>query len=133
MKKISLLVFLMSFFLSSPASADDSYTDGNKILSACNELSKVLDSQLELDSFEAGRCWGYISASTDVYKVVKYGSSRIVCIPEETEISVLVRIVVEYLNDNPKDLNLPAFALITNALSKKFPCPQTQLEPQPSK
>jgi hypothetical protein len=102
----------------------------NKILSACSELSKLLKNQFELDSFEAGRCWGYISASTDIYKVIKYGSSRIVCIPEEQEVSDYVRIVIKYLNEHPKDLDRPAFELITKAFAEIFPCPQTQLQPQ---
>jgi len=130
MKKISTIILLISIFVSSPASAGVGYTDGNIILSACSELSKLLKYQFELDSFEAGRCWGYISASTDIYKVIKYGSSRIVCIPGEIEVSDYVRIVIKYLNEHPKDLNRPAFELITKAFAEIFPCPQTQLQPQ---
>ena len=130
MKKISTIILLISIFVSSPASAGVGYTDGNKILSACSELSKLLEYQFELDSFEAGRCWGYISASTDIYKVIKYGSSRIVCISEEQEVSDYVRIVIKYLNKHPKDLDRPAFELITKAFAEIFPCPQNQLQPQ---
>jgi hypothetical protein len=130
MKKISSIILLVSFFVSSPASAGVGYTDGNKILSACNELSELLNYRFELDSFEAGRCWGYIAASTDIFKVMKYGSSRIVCIPEEKEVSDYVRIVLDYLNEHPKDLEHPAFQLITKAFAEIFPCPQTQLQLQ---
>lgn len=133
MKIISALLISIIILASSPVSAEIGYTDGNKILSSCNELIKILDSQFELDSFEAGRCWGYISASTDIYQVVKYGSSRIVCLPEGLEVSQLVRIVVEYLNEHPKDLDHPAFVIITEALSNAFPCPQTQLLPRQEK
>lgn len=132
-KKISTLILLMSILLSSPASAGIKYTDGNKILSACNELRELLSYRFELDSFEAGRCWGYISASIDIYQIVKYGSSRIVCIPEDKEPSDLVKIIIDYLKEHPKDLDHPAFELITKALAEFFPCPQTQLEPQSPK
>jgi hypothetical protein len=133
MKKI-LIIFLFALILIPSSSvAELGFTDGNKILSSCNELIKIIDSQLELDSFEAGRCWGYISASTDIYKVMKYGSSGIVCLPEGLEVSQLVRVIIEYLNEHPKDLNRPAFMLITNALAETFPCPQTQLLPQSPK
>ena len=130
MKKIPTILLLISIFISSPAYAGVGYTDGNKILSACSELNKLLHYNFELDSFEAGRCWGYISASTDIYKVIKYGSSRIVCISEEQEVSDYVRIVIKYLNEHPKDLDRPAFELITKAFAEIFPCPQTQLQPQ---
>ena len=54
MKKI-LIIFLFALILiPSSAVAELGFTDGNKILSSCNELIKIIDSQLELDSFEAG-------------------------------------------------------------------------------
>ena len=130
MKKIPTIILLISIFVSSTAFAGVGYTDGNKILSACSELSKLLHYNFELDSFEAGRCWGYITASTDTFKVMKYGSSRIVCIPEEKGVSDYVRIVLDYLNEHPEDLEHPAFQLITKAFAEIFPCPQTQLQPQ---
>ena len=131
MKIISAFILLISISVS-PASAGVGYTDGNKILSACKELSELLHNHFELDSFEAGRCWGYISASTDIYQIIKYGSSRIVCIPEDKEVSDYVRIVTEYLNEHPNDLDRSAFELITKAFAEVYPCPQTQLQPQPS-
>jgi len=130
MKKISSFVLLMSLFISSPAFSAEHYTDGNRILSACNELFKIFNSELELDSFDAGKCWGYISASTDIFQIVQYESSRIACIPEDTEVSKLVRILIEYLNDHPKDLDRPAFVLISNAFSKEFPCAKPHPLPQ---
>jgi hypothetical protein len=130
MKIISILVLLFAVLISSSASAGVGYTDGNKILSACNELNELLHYHFELDSFEAGRCWGYIAASTDLYQVIKYGSSRIICIPEDKEVSDYVKIVIDYLNEHPKDLDRPAFELITKAFAEIFPCPQTQLPPQ---
>lgn len=133
MKKISSIILLVSLFVSSPASAGVGYTDGNKILSACNEISGLLNYRFEIDSFEAGRCWGYIAASTDIFNVMTYGSSRIVCIPEEKEVSDYVRIVLDYLNEHPKDLEQPAFQLITKAFAEIFPCPQTQLQLQSPK
>jgi hypothetical protein len=130
MKIISTLVFLISLFVFSPSYAGVGYTDGNKILSACSELSKLLQYHFELDSFEAGRCWGYISASTDIHQVMRYGSSPIVCIPEDKEVSDYVTIVIEYLNEHPQELDHRAFELITKAFAEVFPCPQTRLQPQ---
>lgn len=132
MTKISTLVLLLSIIVSSPASADKTYTDGNELLCACTELIKVLDSQIELDSFKAGKCWGYISASTHIYQVMNHGPSRVVCLPEGVEVSHILNIVIEYLKEHPKELDHPAFFLISTALSQRFPCPRTQLHPQPS-
>lgn len=123
MKKISIPVLLVLILVSSSASAGNSYTDGHKILSSCNDLSRLLDYQFDLDSFEAGRCWGYISASTDIYKAVNYGSSRIICIPGDKNVSNYVRTVIDYLNAHPNDLDRPAFELITKAFAETFPCP----------
>ena len=95
-------------------------------------LSKLLIPSWNWTRLKPGDA-GDISASTDIYKVMKYGSSGIVCLPEGLEVSQLVRVIIEYLNEHPKDLNRPAFMLITNALAETFPCPQTQLLPQSPK
>ena len=127
-KIISFL--LLAVLISSSASEGIEFTDENKILTSCTELSRLLHFQLELDSFEAGKCWGYISANIDVFNPVKYGSSRIVCIPEDKEPSDLVKILIEYLKEHPNDLNDPANQLIIKAFSEIYPCPQTEFQSQ---
>jgi len=124
MIKMGALVLLVSLIPASHASAGVGFADGKKILASCNELMKLLDHQIELDSFEAGRCWGYISASNSLYKAVHEGYSRTVCIPEETEVSGLTKIFVWYLKENPEKLSYNASILLHEAFQKAFPCSQ---------
>jgi hypothetical protein len=62
----------------------------------------------------------------DIYKstVLKGSSQGLICLPKEKPQTVgqLARIVVKYLEDNPKQLHEPAASLATVALSKAFPC-----------
>jgi hypothetical protein len=55
MIKLGALVLLVALTPAFPAFAGVGFVDGKKILDSCNELMKLLDHQIELDSFEAGR------------------------------------------------------------------------------
>jgi hypothetical protein len=132
MIKLGALILLVSLIPAFPASAGVGFADGKKILASCNELMKLLDHQIELDSFEAGRCWGYISASDSLYETVHDGYSRTVCIPEEAEVSGLTKIFVRYLKENPEKLSYNASILLHEAFQKAFPCAQNfqNLDPE---
>ena len=77
------------------------------------------------------RCLGYITGAFDMLELheVAIGPDgevpkKTVCVPKgKTNVDV-GQVVISYIYDNPGELNLPAAALIANALVKDFPCPK---------
>ena len=75
------------------------------------------------------RCLGYISGAFDMLDLnqTAIGSDgevpkKTVCVPVgQTNVDV-GKIVISYIYDNPEELDLPAAAVIANALVKGFPC-----------
>jgi hypothetical protein len=81
------------------------------------------------DAVDAGTCMGYLWGVHEMDFAVqqweenqKVKVMRHACVPSNASTAQIVRIVVKYLRDNPKDLNLPAAVLVTDAIRDAFPC-----------
>ena len=103
MKKIILAV-LSVLLLSSPALC---FTNGNELLRDCEAEPGV----------NSGVCYGYIRGIADAG-----GSNGQYCIPEKVTVKQVKEIVVKFLNENPKMLNLPTYSLVHGPLLVSFPC-----------
>jgi hypothetical protein len=94
-----------------------SHQDGNDLLPRCQQAVEVIDKATwknANESFNAGFCLGLVQG-------VSYASAD-VCTEEGVTFSQMERVVVKFLQDNPKKLNLNQSTLIVMALSKAFPC-----------
>ena len=119
--KLSLLVAL-SFFLAFSAA----WADGNELLNNCNAALRVFDNQSHAvdDLTKAGFCLGYISGARDtlIFWQLTSPDAKRVCFPVNVSIPQLIRVVVKYLNENPKDLNMEEIFLVLPAFKNAFPC-----------
>jgi hypothetical protein len=94
-----------------------SHQDGNDLLPRCQQAVEAIDKTTwknANESFNAGFCLGLVQG-------VSYASAD-VCTEEGVTFSQMERVVVKFLQDNPKKLNLNQSTLVQTALSKAFPC-----------
>src|SRR5580692_6158707 len=94
-----------------------SHQDGNDLLPRCQQAVEAIDKTTwknANESFNAGFCLGLVQG-------VSYASAD-VCTGEGVTFSQMERVVVKFLEDNPKKLNLNQSTLVQMALSKAFPC-----------
>jgi hypothetical protein len=94
-----------------------SHQDGNDLLPRCQQAVEAIDKTTWKDaneSFNAGFCLGLVQG-------VSYASAD-VCTGEGVTFSQMERVVVKFLQDNPKKLNLNQSTLVQTALFKAFPC-----------
>jgi hypothetical protein len=80
-----------------------------------------LDEQMNGNSESREFALGYIIGQADA---IQSGLARdTACMPGVIMGQVL-KVVQKYMNDNPKNLNLPAANIVQWALSESFPCPK---------
>jgi hypothetical protein len=94
-----------------------SHQDGNDLLPRCQQAVEAIDKATWKDvneSFNAGFCLGLVQG-------VSYASAD-VCTGQGVTFSQMERVVVKFLQDNPKKLNLNQSILVEMALAKAFPC-----------
>jgi hypothetical protein len=94
-----------------------SHQDGNDLLPRCQQALEAIDKTTwknANESFNAGFCLGLVQG-------VSYASAD-VCTGEGVTFSQMERVVVKFLQDNPKKLNLNQSTLVQTALAKAFPC-----------
>jgi hypothetical protein len=134
MKICFILIALCAASLSSTAVAEANR--GESLLEDCNAALKLYDAPDSVPSLETEamgmHCMGFISglrdgldfwrASTEASKKRDMSSAPI-CIPQDATTLQLVRIVVKYLRDNPKELNKHDAILVLTALHDAYPCP----------
>lgn len=96
-------------------------SDGNELLSACKQFIKE---EGDFDAFHAGKCTGLVRGVSDT--VFFYRSilkkDEMFCEPDSITNGQRARIVVKYLEDNPKLLNQRDVALVWRALMDAYPC-----------
>ena len=120
-----LCIFLCCFAVVTAHAEDE---DGNFLLRECKETLSSTYQGCE-PAISSMHCLGYLDGlvdMNDIFKsnVLKSPSQALICLPKDKQVTVgeLARIVVKYLEDNPKQLHESAAALATVALGKAFPC-----------
>lgn len=122
-KKIVLALMLSS------VTAAFGYT-GTELLPLCKEAVKLADVKGKMpltiqDAADIGRCLGYVDSIIDynvLFHAAKFSKDVIYCPPPGTDVEKDLRIIVKYLEDNPKKLAEPGNLLATQALHDAFPC-----------
>lgn len=118
-RTVPLCIFLFAFSVgsrSAPAPQQD-VTTGAWLQESCQITVKAADDRTfhenDLESFRDGFCRGMIEGVSSV--------SPQVCLDSRSLVQD-VRIVLEYLQDHPEELNQRNTALVDKALSRAFPC-----------
>lgn len=118
MRAPALVGALLSFLVAVPAYAF--FESGSDLKEFCSPSSP--DHNVE-------RCLGYMTGAFDMLDLHETAikpdgetPKKTVCVPKgQTNVDV-GKVVISYIYDNPDELDLPAAALIANALVKGFPC-----------
>jgi hypothetical protein len=113
MKRAALAVLLA--FCAGAANAH--YWDGRVLAETCEHgegVEKGVPGALEV---EAGACMGYILGVAEVLE----DDLEAIDIPDDVQVQTLVRIVREYLEENPMELDQPARKLVRRALVEAYP------------
>ena len=122
-RTIPLCIFLFAFSVGSSSAQQQDVTSGTWLQGSCQITVKATDDRTfqenDLESFRDGFCRGMIEG-------VSSASSR-VC-PESRDLVQEVRIVLKYLQDHPEELNQRNTTLIDKALSRAFPCDDSDVE-----
>lgn len=97
--------------------------DGNELLAQCQQYIKYRDSE-SFDSFAADTCSGFLQgvvSTVGFYSEILKKDEKF-CLADNVTNSQIVRIVVKYLKDNPKELNKGRALLAWSALQDAYPC-----------
>ena len=125
MKKLTLLVIVVSLFISSPVIAENykAYVTGRDLIERCDT-----ENIGTMTKFIFPNCMGYIAATIDTHEnLVRAGGSKpLFCKPANHDLTEMHKIVCKYLNENPELLHNNASELVLKALAELFPCEESQ-------
>ena len=130
MKKLALLLIISSLFVASPVLGVHNSAGW---LSECKEGVKFLNNE-PCDLAKVNHCMGFIIGADQMLSKVSAANqdieiNQLYCRPFDLVTAQTIRIWVEYLENNPQELNLSPIETFSSAMTEAFPCP----EPQPSK
>lgn len=118
MKEAALVVVLA--FMAGVGSAY--YWDGRTLAEMCEQGERVAKGDSDALEVDAGSCMGYILGVAEVLE----DDLEQVEIPEDVQIAMLVRVVREYLEEHPGELDQPARKLVGRALVEAYPATPQQ-------
>ena len=118
MKKLSLLLAVVSLFVSSPVFALDS----NALLDRCSEAEKSFQKIEDADHAKSLFCIAYLWGLIDTYDSLKSEDKEpLYCLPGE-DMKLYVRTVVDFLHKNPDFLSYDAPISVIQSFIAAFPC-----------
>ena len=126
--KSAAYLLALCMLLSAPGLAHAA-ADGKELLQKCEPIEKLYDDPAALSSREASGvvyCLGYIDSFMETFDF--QAQAQIVpgvpyCLPEEdVPKKEIVKVVVDYLQKHPEELDKPAGYHIFLALREAYPC-----------
>ena len=120
MKKLALLLVVVSLFVASPVMAENykAYVTGRDLIERCGT---------ENDPTKMGtlpNCIGYIAAVIDLHEsfVRADATKPIFCKPYRHDLTEMHKVVCKFLKENPNLLINSASDLVIQAMTELFPC-----------
>ncbi|HEY9163341.1 MAG TPA: Rap1a/Tai family immunity protein [Magnetovibrio sp.] len=99
-----------------PAQATDGFSGGNDLKGWCDNM--------DADDIHWGLCVGSITAAHDmVMTYQEAGVQTVVCTTRDHTRGDVVQAVIDYLNENPDELDYSLGDVVLSALVEKYPCP----------
>lgn len=127
MGQFSLLLVFFCLLIVTPASAKSTnyvFTGGD-MYESCTHAINGLNKTGEYDDHRFGVCAGYIAGIVDFHTVattVESISEDIFCLPENITTAQVIRVVTNYLENNPEKHHDLAGYLVVLALRETYPC-----------
>ncbi|WP_027921738.1 Rap1a/Tai family immunity protein [Pseudomonas sp. URMO17WK12:I12] len=124
MKAQLMAVALFGVLGCGTAMAAGSTNDGNLLLGQCQQYIKSADPESNYNRADAGMCIGYLQGVQNTFDFLndEIKSGTRLCIPENVTNGQMARIVVRFLEDNPRLLNGGRTGLVWLAIKDAFPC-----------
>ncbi|MDO9332383.1 MAG: Rap1a/Tai family immunity protein [Pseudomonas sp.] len=126
MKTGLMAVALAGVLGSGAVSTANARFDGNELLMQCRNFVTLVDGGTARTDvhFDAGVCGGFVQgvANTVYFYSDELKKDLKFCIPDSAPAIQLVRVVVKYLKDNPKNLNLDRMTLVWRSFMDAYPC-----------
>jgi Rap1a immunity proteins len=91
------------------------------LLRDCNAAIRHIEGDREVSLMQAQNCISYIQGYRDAMDIARR-IGKLVCVPGEARPSQLARVVVAYLQGNPRELHQDKAAGLHNALITAYPC-----------
>jgi hypothetical protein len=103
-------------------------SSGNAFLATCSDADKTSYSTQELVNLSS--CTGYVTGFIEGFgTALEYSDSHLkkritplFCVPDRAEGLQVVRLLLKYLRDNPKDTHIGTGASLGLALQTSYPC-----------
>lgn len=97
------------------AEATDGFSGGDDLKGWCDNM--------DLDDIHWGLCVGSITAAHDVIMTYQSaGVTMIVCTETKHTRGDVVQAVIDYMNENPNELDYSLGDVVLSALVEKYPC-----------
>ena len=129
MKKATLILLIVSFFIASFASHARAEVDGAMLLNNCADAVKYMENNKDpsINFASVHFCFGYISSINDIHNnfvsSVACFDPPVFCAPSPADMEQYVKIIVRYLKSHPEYLPDDGSVLALAALQEAFPCP----------
>lgn len=113
--------------------ATNAMADGTTLLQLCRSLIPIMEQNPKAgvsdeDLVGAGRCYGLIEGTVKTIKLMDqvHGKGPTMCSPDTVTPLQMAKIVVKFVEDNPKLLNESETGLIAMAAADAYPCKREQ-------
>jgi len=111
-----LSLALSAFLITTPTQATDGFANGLDLKGWCDNM--------DLNDIHWGLCVGSITAAHDVIMSYQQADAvnTVVCTTLDITRGDAVFAVIDYLNENPGELDYSLGDVVLTALAEKFPC-----------
>jgi hypothetical protein len=128
MKKLFLLLLVLSLLVASPVLGGHSLPKSGDYLKYCLETIKTYEGK-SADKSAAGVCLGFVEGTIGMHVVLTASSQAIplYCLEEHNITSFeATKIWVEYLENNPQNLDKLSIITFVLAIRGAFPCSESK-------
>jgi hypothetical protein len=128
LSRLTLFLLLPSLLIAFNATSGKAEINGKMLLENCKEAVKYIENKNDssINHSAVNFCIGYISGVNDLHTKfidsVACFEPPIYCIPANTQIEEMIKIVVKFLEQHPQDLTYQGAALTVSALRDVYPC-----------
>ena len=113
---------------------------GADLLPLCKQAVKLADTKGQstfsaADAADIGKCIGYVESFIDfnvIFRSANFSGDVTYCPPAGTTTETDIRLIVKYLENNPKELQIPANIAAMHALRQAFPCKDVEKKLKPN-
>ena len=128
------------FYSPSARSQEKLKLDGNMLLDRCSDVVKYLDNpKANGDDYKGGYCLGFIAGMEEAREAVAMSYSKTyeestqmdvlgIKVPETVSYGQIARVLVKWLQENPKHLHEYASLVYVLAMRDAFPAPVKGIE-----